>query len=96
MPKAGNKTFYHYVIITVDNHGKELKKRYYLTLFEIMDEYKVSRATLSNLLNGKVKKCRKIKDNIEIKRIKEPVRISVLNPSFICPIIFTSHSNENT
>jgi hypothetical protein len=44
-----------------------------------MDEYKVSRGTLGHLLSGRVKKSRKL-GNIDISRVREPVRVWVANP----------------
>jgi hypothetical protein len=83
MPRGGNDNYYHYVIITKNNEEIEKNRKYYKTLYEIMDEYKVSRATIATLLNGKIKKSRKIKDNIEIKRVRIPIYIKINNPDFI-------------
>ena len=83
MPRGGNDNYYHYIIITKDNEDIEMKRKYYKTLYEIMDEYKVSRATIATLLNGKIKQSRKIKDNIEIKRVCIPLYIKINNPDFI-------------
>tara|TARA_R110001606_G_scaffold269605_2_gene418171 strand:- start:4709 stop:4963 length:255 start_codon:yes stop_codon:yes gene_type:complete len=79
MPNSGNETWMHYLIITKDKDDNEINRKYYLTLFDIMDEYKVSRGTLGHLLSGRVKKSRKL-GNIDISRVREPVHILVDNP----------------
>tara|TARA_R110002072_G_scaffold177292_1_gene333194 strand:+ start:352 stop:600 length:249 start_codon:yes stop_codon:yes gene_type:complete len=79
MPKIGNEKWMHYLIITKNDDDIEIGRKYYLTLFDIMDEYKVCRGTLGHILSGRVKKSRKL-GNVEISRIREPVRILVDNP----------------
>ncbi len=77
---GGNNNFYHYSIIKHDEEGIEHKKLY-MTLFEIMDEYKVSRATIANQLNGNVKKSSKM-GKIQISRVRIPRYLQVPNPEF--------------
>jgi hypothetical protein len=77
---GGNNNFYHYSIVKQDDEGIEHKK-FYMTLFEIMDEYKVSRGTLANLLNGRIKKSSKM-GLLKISRVRIPRYLQVPNPEF--------------
>lgn len=81
MPKNINEKWYHFAITKFDENNIETGKKYYKSLYEMTEEYKVSRATISNLITGRVKRSRKL-GNVIIKRIREPVRISIMNPEF--------------
>ena len=77
---GGNNNFYHDSIVKHDEQGIEHKK-FYMSLYEIMEEYKVRRATVANLINGKVKKSSKM-GNIKVSRIRIPRYLQVPNPDF--------------
>ena len=76
-----NNNYYHYLIIKKDDKGVE-NKTFYMSLYEIMEEYKVSRGTLANLLNGRIKKSCKM-GPLELSRIRIPRYLQVPNPEFI-------------
>lgn len=79
MPRhtSRNKSFYHYVIHFYNNEGELMADEYFLTLFHIMERFKVCRKTLMSQIKNPERKSHKLK-NIKIYRVHVPVQEDLL------------------
>ena len=75
MPRktSRNKSYYHYLVHYHDDEGELEDAEYFLTLFDIMEKFKVCRKTLMTQLRDPERRTHKLK-GIKLFRVHEPVK----------------------
>jgi predicted DNA-binding protein YlxM (UPF0122 family) len=77
--KNANLTNYHYRVDTCNDNNEIIKSKYYFTLKEICDEYKISSFTVYRIMNKDGYKARGIDNLIKIYKDYKPVYEKVKN-----------------
>ncbi len=94
MRKNTNKSFYHYTTKEFNEAGEIINIKFYMTLYDLQKDFKVSLHTLNYALNKDKYRLRKYK-NFEFERVHIPVYKKVANDVFSHNFYYCSSSDED-
>lgn len=77
--KNANKSFYHYCVIEFKDND-EMTKKYYMTLKDVLEDFKVHHTSINNCLKDPNRRLRKY-PNFKFERVHKPRFIMVENPN---------------
>jgi len=96
MPRKNpNKSFYHYCTKEFDDHKNIINIKFYMTLFDLQNDYKVSLHSINIALNKEGYRLRKYK-NFEFERVHVPVYKRIINDVFSHHYFETDYSDNNS
>ena len=89
MRKNTNKSFYHYTTKEFNEAGEIINIKFYMTLYDLQNDFKVSSFSLNRALNKEKYRLRKYK-NFEFERVHLPVYKRIINDVFSDTYGFTT------
>ena len=82
MPRKNpNKSFYHYSVKEYDKLGNIINVKFYMTLYDIQQDFQVSLFSINQALNKENYRLRKYK-RFEFNRVHVPVYKRIVNDVF--------------